>query len=79
MVNSYTETDQERAELAARRGFFGQCAAIVAAAVCPERVWSFGVPQPDIKWIWLAYTPIQGLSADDYIFSQGNEWLSGTS
>lgn len=76
MVLGYTETDQERAEQAARRGFFGQCAVIVAAAVCPERVWSFGAPQPDVKWLWLNYTPIQGLSASDYIFSQGGAWRS---
>jgi hypothetical protein len=41
-IKPYTESDQERAEVAARRGFFGQCAALVAAAVMPERVYSFG-------------------------------------
>jgi hypothetical protein len=40
-MKTYTEHDQERAERAARRGFFGQCAALVAAAVLPERVYSF--------------------------------------
>lgn len=72
-MKTYTESDQERAERAARRGFFGQCAALVAAAVMPERVYSFGVPENhQVVTVFSGWISIPRLTVDDYIFMPGD-------